>query len=76
MKWPAVAAAGATFAFAQATQVRSLILPAPHSGSNPTQGTSYTDPQFSANWAGILAAGLIRGAYHFGNPCNSGVQEV
>ncbi len=26
------------------------------------------DPQFANNWAGILAAGLPRGAYHFAHP--------
>ncbi|MFP5288949.1 MAG: glycoside hydrolase family 25 protein [Thermoanaerobaculia bacterium] len=30
-----------------------------------TEGITYTDPQFAANWAGIRAAGLLRGAYHF-----------
>jgi hypothetical protein len=57
--WSSVQAAGASFAFAQASQ-----------------GTSYTDPQFAANWQGISSAGLVRGAYHYGNPCNSGVQEA
>ena len=41
-----------------------------------SQGTGYTDPQFAANWQGISSVGLARGAYHFGNPCNSGVQEA
>lgn len=30
-----------------------------------TEGITYTDPQFAVNWAGIQAAGLLRGAYHF-----------
>ena len=30
-----------------------------------TEGITYTDPQFATNWAGIQAAGLLRGAYHF-----------
>jgi GH25 family lysozyme M1 (1,4-beta-N-acetylmuramidase) len=33
-----------------------------------TEGTTYTDPQFSANWSHMKSAGLIRGAYHFGRP--------
>jgi lysozyme len=33
-----------------------------------TEGTGFTDPQFSANWSGIAAAGLLRGAYHFFHP--------
>lgn len=31
-----------------------------------TEGLTYTDPSFNANWAGSHAAGLTRGAYHFG----------
>ncbi|HWM90365.1 MAG TPA: glycoside hydrolase family 25 protein [Thermoanaerobaculia bacterium] len=30
-----------------------------------TEGITYVDPQFHANWAGINTAGLVRGAYHF-----------
>lgn len=30
-----------------------------------TEGITYTDPQFTNNWPGIQAAGLLRGAYHF-----------
>jgi len=30
-----------------------------------TEGTGVTDPFFAANWAGMKAAGLLRGAYHF-----------
>src|SRR5262249_28738729 len=33
-----------------------------------TEGTTYTDPTFATNWAGMKSAGLIRGAYHFGRP--------
>jgi GH25 family lysozyme M1 (1,4-beta-N-acetylmuramidase) len=33
-----------------------------------TEGTGYTNPYFATNWARIKAAGLIRGAYHFGHP--------
>jgi GH25 family lysozyme M1 (1,4-beta-N-acetylmuramidase) len=33
-----------------------------------TEGTTYTDPQFSTNWSHMKSAGLIRGAYHFGRP--------
>ena len=33
-----------------------------------TQGTSIVDPEFAANWSGIRAAGLVRGAYHFMDP--------
>ena len=30
-----------------------------------TDGITYVDPMFAANWAGAKAAGLLRGAYHF-----------
>jgi lysozyme len=30
-----------------------------------TEGITYTDPAFAANWSGARAAGLLRGAYHF-----------
>lgn len=30
-----------------------------------TEGVDLLDPQFSANWPGAKAAGLVRGAYHF-----------
>jgi lysozyme len=30
-----------------------------------TDGITWTDPDFAANWSGAEAAGLLRGAYHF-----------
>lgn len=33
-----------------------------------TEGTGVTDPYFAANWDGMKAAGLLRGAYHFFRP--------
>jgi len=33
-----------------------------------TEGGDYTDPRFSANWAGAWQAGIIRGAYHYFRP--------
>ncbi len=33
-----------------------------------TEGTTYRDPQFSANYLNAYNAGVIRGAYHFGRP--------
>src|SRR5262249_32662331 len=33
-----------------------------------TEGTTYKDPSFAANWPAMKAVGLIRGAYHFGRP--------
>lgn len=30
-----------------------------------TEGTSFVDSQFSANWSGAKANGIVRGAYHF-----------
>ena len=37
-----------------------------------TEGTSYTDPNFSANYTNSYYAGLIRGSYHFARPGISG----
>lgn len=44
-----------------------------HSGlsfafAKATEGTTYADPDFAANWAGMKKAGLLRGAYHFYRP--------
>jgi lysozyme len=36
-----------------------------------TEGTSYTNPYFSADWAGARAAGLARGAYHYARPTSA-----
>lgn len=33
-----------------------------------TEGTGFVCQTFPANWAGIRAAGLVRGAYHFAQP--------
>lgn len=33
-----------------------------------TEGTGYTNPTFRREWPEMKAAGLIRGAYHFGRP--------
>ncbi|QQE80092.1 GH25 family lysozyme [Alicyclobacillus sp. SO9] len=36
-----------------------------------TEGTGYTDPQFTANFKNSEAAGIVRGAYHFARPSES-----
>jgi lysozyme len=41
-----------------------------------TEGATYTDPTFAANWAGMKAAGLVRGAYHFGRPGTDPVAQA
>ncbi|KAI0367681.1 glycoside hydrolase family 25 protein [Pilatotrama ljubarskyi] len=33
-----------------------------------TEGTTFTDPDFSSHYTGATNAGLIRGAYHFAHP--------
>lgn len=33
-----------------------------------TEGTTYTNPWFASDWAGIRAAGLVRASYAFGRP--------
>src|SRR5437868_13951686 len=41
-----------------------------------TEGLTYTDPTFTTNWAGMRAAGLLRGAYHFGHPGDDAVSQA
>lgn len=41
-----------------------------------TEGTGVTDPFFSANWSGMKAAGLARGAYHFFHPSGDAAQQA
>lgn len=36
-----------------------------------TEGTTYQDPDFSANYVGAYNAKVIRGAYHFAQPASS-----
>jgi len=33
-----------------------------------TEGVTWIDPEFVSNWAGMKAAGILRGAYHFFEP--------
>ena len=51
--WNQVRASGKSFAFVKATEGPSGY---------------YTNPYFTADWAGIRAAGMYRGAYHFARP--------
>ena len=41
-----------------------------------TEGTTWTDPEFSANWAGAKGAGLLRGAYHYYEPGDDPGQQA
>jgi len=41
-----------------------------------TEGTGVTDPYFAANWSGMKAAGLARGAYHFFRPAEDAAQQA
>ena len=41
-----------------------------------TEGTTYSDPYFKANWANMKAAGLVRGAYHYGHPGTSATAQA
>jgi len=41
-----------------------------------TEGTTWTDPEFAANWAGMQEAGLLRGAYHFFEPNDDAAQQA
>nr|QNJ46244.1 GH25 muramidase [Westerdykella sp.] len=52
------------FAGAYSSGARFVIIKA-------TEGTTYTDPQFSANYIAATNAGFIRGGYHFARPADS-----
>jgi lysozyme len=41
-----------------------------------TESTSIVDSEFAANWSGMKAAGLVRGAYHFFRAEQDGVQQA
>jgi lysozyme len=41
-----------------------------------TEGTTFTDAKFKANYRGIKSAGLIRGAYHYGRPSTDPVTQA
>ena len=41
-----------------------------------SEGSSLVDPYFARNWAGMRAAGIVRGAYHFFHPGVSAQTQV
>jgi lysozyme len=41
-----------------------------------TEDLDYRDTQFTHNWAGCHAHGLVRGAYHYLHPTESGVEQA
>ena len=41
-----------------------------------SDGATYLDPNFDGNWAGIKAAGLVRGAYQFFRPSQDAVAQA
>ena len=41
-----------------------------------TEGTTFTDRYFAANWQGMKKAGIIPGAYHFGHPGTDAVAQA
>lgn len=41
-----------------------------------TDGLTWTDPQFAANWPAMKAAGLLRGAYHFFEPADDPTEQA
>ena len=41
-----------------------------------TEGTTYKDPTFAANWAGMKNAGITPGAYHYGHPNTDAVAQA
>jgi lysozyme len=41
-----------------------------------TDGVTLADPEFATNWAGMKAAGILRGAYHFFEPTDDAGQQA
>ncbi len=41
-----------------------------------TEGTGIVDSEFAANWSGMKAAGLARGAYHFFHPSEDAAAQA
>ena len=41
-----------------------------------TEGITYVDPSFSANWVGMKSVGLTRCAYHFAHPKEDAATQV
>ena len=41
-----------------------------------TEGVTLLDPELATNWAGMKAAGLLRGAYHFFEPGDDAGQQA
>ena len=41
-----------------------------------TEGLTFTDPMFAANWPAMKEAGLVRGAYHFFRPLDDGAAQA
>jgi GH25 family lysozyme M1 (1,4-beta-N-acetylmuramidase) len=41
-----------------------------------SDGTGFLDPQFSSNWSGIKAAGMVRGVYQFFRPEDDAVAQA
>jgi lysozyme len=62
--WPAVAADGVAFAIVKATE-GALKPGTPDAEAIDKKGL---DPSFRSNFSHARAAGLVRGAYHFGRP--------
>jgi lysozyme len=41
-----------------------------------TEGTTWDDPTFAANWGNLGHAGIVRGAYHFFHPAENPVTQA
>ena len=41
-----------------------------------TEGVTFVDEQFAANWSGMAAAHLLRAAYHFFTPADDGAAQA
>lgn len=41
-----------------------------------TEGATWVDPQFAANWSGAAQGGIPHGAYHFYSLCSTGTAQA
>ena len=48
----------------------------PFAIAKATEGLTFKDPMFQTNWTGMKEAGLVRGAYHFFRPQDSGLKQA
>ena len=68
---------GVAYRFSAARRARGNSPARPSSARKRTSdGTTFKDPRFEENWAGIKAAGMVRGVYQFFRPGQSATAQA